>query len=123
MRLTKPNEIIRCSQRRHRIPVPIDAPHRARRWVAKFKISCSGSPVTTGVYTLQIVKWSNEITADPVLDATPTDAATTGNQFRLANSEWHFNLDTKAAGMSTGKWQIIATLSDGSLHSAWIQLK
>ena len=26
---------------------------------------------------------------------TPTDAATTGNQFRLTGTDWHFNLDTK----------------------------
>jgi hypothetical protein len=25
--------------------------------------------------------------------------------------------------MSRGKWQIVATLSDGSQHMAWIQLK
>jgi hypothetical protein len=51
------------------------------------------------------------------------DAATTGSQFRLADGEWHFNLDTKARGLTTGKCELIATLSDGSRHSVWIQLK
>jgi hypothetical protein len=38
-------------------------------------------------------------------------------------SEWHFNLDTRATGMSVGKWQLLVTLSDGSRHSVWIQIK
>ena len=37
--------------------------------------------------------------------------------------QWHFNLDTKGTGMSTGIWLLRATLSDGSDHSVWIQLK
>ena len=89
----------------------------------RFTISCSGVPVTTGVHTLEAVKWSNQTTSDPALDATPTDAATIGNQFRLTGDEWHFNLDSKATGMSVGTWQLIATLSDGSEHSVWIQIK
>jgi hypothetical protein len=89
----------------------------------KFTISCSGTPVTTGTHTLQAIKWSDSTTAGTPIDATPTDAGTIGNQFRLTDSQWHFNLDTKATGMSTGKWQLIVTLSDGSQHSAWIQLK
>jgi hypothetical protein len=39
------------------------------------------------------------------------------------NGQWQFNLDTKASGMSVGTWLLIATLSDGSQHTAWIQLK
>ncbi|MBI2926744.1 MAG: HYR domain-containing protein [Verrucomicrobia bacterium] len=89
----------------------------------KFTASCGGSPVLTGIHTLQAIKWSNATTPDPAIDASPTDAATTGNQFRLAGSEWHFNLDTKATGMSAGIWQLIATLSDGSQHSVLIQIK
>ena len=89
----------------------------------KFSASCGGSPVLTGVHTLQAIKWSSQTDSDPAIDATATGAATTGNQFRLVGSEWHFNLDTKATGMSSGKWQLIATLSDGSQHSVWIQLK
>ena len=49
--------------------------------------------------------------SDPVINATPTDAATTGNQFRLtdgATGEWHFNLDTKP--LSVGTWKLTATL-------------
>jgi hypothetical protein len=55
---------------------------------------------------------------------TPTDAATTGNEFRLTDAAagaWQFNLSTKS--LSKGVWQIKATLSDGSTHMAFIELK
>jgi len=89
----------------------------------KFKATCAGALVLTGIHTLQAIKYSNQTTSDTPIDATPTEAATTGNQFRLTGDEWHFNLDTKATGMSTGVWLLRATLSDGSQHSAWIQIK
>ena len=89
----------------------------------KFTASCGGAPVLTGIHTLQAIKWSSQTDSESPIDATPTDAATTGNQFRLTGSQWHFNLDTKGTGMSVGIWQLIATLSDGSQHSVWIQVK
>ncbi len=89
----------------------------------KFKISCGGAAVKDGAHTLQVIKYNNATTASEPVDATPTDAATTGNQFRLVGDEWHFNLDTKATGMTTGTWQLKATLSDGSVHIVWIALK
>ncbi len=49
----------------------------------KFNAICFGTPLTTGVHTLQAIKYSNATDSDPPIDATPTDAATTGNQFRL----------------------------------------
>jgi hypothetical protein len=89
----------------------------------KFKATCDGSPVLTGIHTLQAIKYSNQTTGDTPIDATPTEAATSGNQFRLTGDEWHFNLDTKATGMSTGIWLLRATLSDGRQHSVWIQIR
>jgi hypothetical protein len=89
----------------------------------KFSASCGGSPALTGIHTLQAIKWGSQTDSDPAIDATPAEAATSGNQFRLVGSEWHFNLDTKATGLGTGIWQLIATLSDGSQHTVWIQLK
>jgi hypothetical protein len=89
----------------------------------KFTADCGDSAVTTGVHTLQVLKWTSQTNAMPPIDATPSDAATTGNQFRVGESQWTFNLDTKATGMSIGKWQLVATLSDGSRHDVWIQLK
>ena len=89
----------------------------------KFKAACDGSPVLTGVHALQAIKYSSETTGDTPIDASPTDAATTGNQFRLTGDEWHFNLDTQATGLSAGIWLLRATLSDGSQHSVWIQIK
>jgi hypothetical protein len=90
----------------------------------KFQISCGGSPVSTGIHTLQCTKYSSAVDSDPAIDATPTDSATTGNQFRLTDAtsgEWHFNLSTKP--LSQGTWQLVATLSDTSVHTVWITIK
>jgi len=76
----------------------------------------------TGIHTLQAVKYSSAVDSDPAIDATPTDAATTGSQFRLTDGQWHFNLSTKT-GFSTGTWKLIATLADGSTHYVWITIK
>jgi hypothetical protein len=89
----------------------------------KFTASCEGSPVVTGIHTLQAIKFSDATTAGDPIDATPQDSATVGNQFRLTDGQWHFNLDTKATGMTEGIWQLVATLSDGSKHAVWVQLK
>jgi hypothetical protein len=92
----------------------------------KMTLNCGGSPVTSGIHTIQVIKFSSSTTSDTPVDATPTDAATIGNAFRLTNSttgEWHFNLNTKDQGMSKGIWQIKVTLSDGSIHTAFVELK
>jgi hypothetical protein len=91
----------------------------------KFRASRGGAPLATGVHTLQAIKYSSAVDADTPIDVTPTDAATTGNQFRLtdaATGEWHFNLSTKS-GFSQGTWMLRATLSDGSTHAVWIAIK
>ena len=89
----------------------------------KFLANCGGSPVVTGVHKLHALKYSDSSVAGTLIDATPQDAATIGNAFRLVGSGWHFNLDTKGTGMTTGLWQLLCTLSDGSQHSCWIQVK
>jgi hypothetical protein len=81
-----------------------------------------GGALITGIHTLQATKYSNSTDSDPPIDATPTDAATDGNQFRVTNTEWHFNLSTKS-GFTTGTWLLIATLQDGSKHTVWIAIK
>jgi hypothetical protein len=78
--------------------------------------------VTTGIHTLQALKYSNATDADAPINATPTDAATTGNEFRLSGTEWHFNLSTKG-GFTTGTWLLKATLLDGSEKTAWVTMK
>ena len=88
----------------------------------KFAASQCGDPLLTGIHTLQAVKYSNAVDSDPPIDATPTDAATTGNQFRLTDGGWHFNLSTRT-GFSQGTWKLIATLSDDSTHYVWITIK
>jgi hypothetical protein len=90
----------------------------------KFRLVCGGVPNTTGVHTLQAIKYSSSTTSDAAIDATPTDAATTGNQFRLTDAstgDWHFNLSTKT--FTKGIWKLVATLSDGSQHEVWIEIK
>jgi len=81
----------------------------------------NGGALLTGIHTLQAVKYSNATDSDPPIDATPTDAATDGNQFRLTDTEWHFNLSTK--GLTAGTWLLRATLVDGSQHTVWITIK
>jgi hypothetical protein len=85
--------------------------------------STCGSVITTGIHTLQAIRYSTSTASDPPIDATPTDAATTGNQFRLTDAQWHFNLSTKGALFTQGTWLLQATLEDGSLHTVWISLK
>jgi hypothetical protein len=90
----------------------------------KFMASSCGSPFLTGIHTLRATKYGNATTSDPPMDATPTDAATTGNQFRLTDSQWHFNMSTKGGtGFSAGTWLIEAMLADGSTHYVWIAIK
>jgi len=90
----------------------------------KFNAMCFGAPLTTGIHTLQAIKYGNATTSDPAIDATPTDAATTGNQFRLTGTEWHFNLSTKGFGNNgQGIWLFKATLFDGSTYSVWVEIK
>jgi hypothetical protein len=80
-------------------------------------------PLTTGLHRLQATKYRDATTSGTPIDSTPQDAATTGNQFRFSDQTWKFNLDTKSTGITTGIWQLGATLSDGSQHTAWIQIK
>jgi hypothetical protein len=87
----------------------------------KVRIFNQGALVTTGVHTLKAIKYSNAITSDVPIDATPTDAATSGNQLRAVDGEWHFNLSTKS--LTSGTWKLVATLADGTTHEVWIALK
>jgi MBG domain len=80
-----------------------------------------GIPWLTGIHTIQAIKYSSTTTSDPI-DVSATDSATTGNQFRLTDGQWHFNMSTKA-GFSQGTWKIIARLEDGTEHYAWIEFK
>jgi len=89
----------------------------------KFTASCGTSPVLAGDHRLQVIKYTNATTYGDPIDATPQGSATSGDQFVLSDGEWVFKLDTKATGMSRGIWLFKAVLSDGSQHTAWIQLK
>jgi hypothetical protein len=85
---------------------------------------CNGTPIVTGIHTLQMFKYASAVDSEPAIDATPTDAATTGNQFRLVETDWVYNLDTKRTpGISSGTWLIKVTLFDGSVRTVWISIK
>jgi hypothetical protein len=91
---------------------------------ALYSLGCTGSPIVTGIHTIQLAKFSNSTSSDTAIDATPTDAATTGNQFRLTGTEWHFNLDTKrTVGITAGIWLVTAKLHDGSTKTVWVEIK
>jgi hypothetical protein len=84
----------------------------------------SGAALIDGIHRLQAIKYSSATDSDDAIDATPTDVATTGNQFRLTGTEWHFNLSTKGwMPKDAGTWLLIATLQDGSKYSVWITIK
>ncbi|MCI0745114.1 MAG: DUF5011 domain-containing protein, partial [Verrucomicrobia subdivision 3 bacterium] len=87
----------------------------------KFRAACSGSAVVIGVHTVQAFRYTSADHYDMVYDATPTDTATTENQFRLTDNIWHFNLDTTP--LTKGIWKIVVTLSDGSAHEVWVALR
>ena len=92
----------------------------------KMKLTCGGVPVTTGVHTLTYTRCSTQCGTSSIIDATPKDAATTGNQFVLADATtglWKFNLDTRKRGLSRGRWKLTATLSDGSQHFVYIEIR
>ncbi len=89
----------------------------------KFRISCGGVRVLTGVHTLQAIRWNTATESEAPVEARSGDTSTQENRFRLAVDTWHFNLDTIATGMGRGKWELVATLDDGTQHRVWIQLK
>jgi hypothetical protein len=80
-----------------------------------------GTTVVTGSHKLVARKYSSNAVYDAEVIAIATDAATSGNEFRLSGGEWHFNLSTK--GMTAGTWELTATLQDGSTHTVWIAIK
>ena len=87
---------------------------------------CAGNPITTGIHTIQVVKVINGTLSGNPINGVSTDGAATGNRFRLTNAaagRWHFNLDPRATGMTQGVWQIRVTLSDGSQHIVYIELR
>jgi hypothetical protein len=89
----------------------------------KFRITKGSESVMTGRHSLQITKYRDELTTVTTLAGVWQGQPTKGNEFRLAEGHWQFNLDTRATGMSVGIWLLTAHLSDGSKHSVWIQIK
>ena len=104
--------------------VPVRAFKLGSTIPAKFSIATGGTPFLTGIHTLQAIQYSSSGAAGTAIDATPTDSATTGNQFRLTDGQWHFNLSTKSgSGFSQGTWLLVATLADGTKHTVWVSIK
>jgi hypothetical protein len=87
---------------------------------------CDGLPVTAGIHTLSVAKCNSLGGTEAPINAKSADRKTSGNSFRLACSSlglWQFNLSFKNTGMTRGTWKIIATLSDGSTHFAYVNIK
>jgi hypothetical protein len=90
----------------------------------KFSAQCFGAPLLTGIHTLRAQRYSAGVPEGDEVIAIATDAATTGNQFRLTDSQWHFNFDTKALGnLGHGTWLFEVTLFDGSKYNVWLAIK
>jgi hypothetical protein len=78
----------------------------------KFKMICNGEAVTTGVPTITIQRCAG--------------GTVFSGPFQAVNDEWHFNIDSTiigTTGNNAGNYTIIATLPDGSQHTAVIQYK
>jgi hypothetical protein len=94
----------------------------------KMILTCGGDPVTTGKHTISFTKCSTQVSTTSVaVDDTPKkEPATSGKLFQLADpttGQWKFNLDTRRTGLSRGRWKITATLSDGTTHFVYIEIK
>ncbi|CAI9401733.1 PxKF domain-containing protein [Aestuariimicrobium sp. T2.26MG-19.2B] len=97
----------------------------------KFQLTCNGSPISTAVAKLYV---SNaDLNPDAGIDeAISTSAATSGNLFRFSDSQYIFNLSTKAGytnpGSSTataftaGSWKLTVALDDGTTRSINVQI-
>jgi len=80
----------------------------------------NGNYILNAVARIFVMKLSNGPIGTEV-EAISTSAATTGNLFRLADSQYIFNLATK--GLSTGTWQIRIMLDDETSKLVVISLK
>jgi large repetitive protein len=89
----------------------------------KFSADCHNELVRAGSHLLKVFRWANPNFPNSGLDAQSNDPGEPGNQFHLTGSHWEFRLDPQATGMSAGIWELQVLLSDGSTHSAFIELK
>ncbi|WP_157438868.1 PxKF domain-containing protein [Aestuariimicrobium kwangyangense] len=97
----------------------------------KFQLTCNGTPISTAVAKLN-VRFGAGTTDGGVNEAISTSAATSGNLFRFSDSQYIFNLSTKAGytnpGSSTttaftaGKWTLTVALDDGTTRSVVVEL-
>jgi hypothetical protein len=88
----------------------------------KFRTLCDGTARTDGPAPLvTVAKWTDATTSATPIDATPTDAATDGDQARATGDQWHFNLSTQP--LSSGVWQILVVLQGGATQSVFVELK
>ncbi len=89
----------------------------------KFQLKdANGNYINDAVARIFVKKISNGVNGGEI-EAISTSAATEGNLFRydFSDNQYIFNLGTKT--LSTGTWQIIIRLNDGSEHTVNISLK
>ena len=88
----------------------------------KFQLTdAQGAIVTSATAKLVLQKFSNnEPVGEPIV-VTSTSGADSGNYFRLSDGMYMYNLNTK--GLSTGLYQIQASLDDGGMNTIMLSLK
>ncbi len=93
----------------------------------KFQLfDAAGSPVSTAVATIRVVKISSGSPVGTEVDGVSTSAATTGNLFRYDSTGqlYIFNLATKPLpAPADGTWRITVYLNDGTSQTVDIGIK
>ena len=88
----------------------------------KFQLTdANGMLVTTATAKFLLQKFSNNEPVGEPIEVTSTSGADSGNTFRLSDSMYMFNLNTKP--LTVGLYQIQAVLDDGSVNTTWLSLK
>lgn len=104
-------------------PVSLDRPFKLGSTVpVKFQLyDVNGSVVTSSTARFYLQQYLNNEPAGELIEVTSTSGADTGNYFRVADSIYIYNLETKT--LSQGTWQILAVLDDGTTKTRFLYLR
>lgn len=106
-------------------PLSLAKPFRLGSTIpVKFQLAdANGYFISSATAALTIQQFSGSEPAGDPVEVTSTSSADTGNYFRYssADDQYIYNLNTR--GLSIGTWQIQATLDDGTVKTAFLQLK
>ncbi|MCM2357205.1 MAG: 6-bladed beta-propeller [Geobacteraceae bacterium] len=106
-------------------PVNLDKPFKLGSTIpVKFQLTgAKGSYISTASATIMVQQFSDDQPVGEPIGVTSTSAADMGNTFRYSTIDnlYLYNLSTD--GLYEGIWQIRATLDDGTVKTAFIDLK